>query len=456
VRKQSVSRTASLVLGLLLATVMSATAGWAQVLNSGEDWAEPPTGTVAIRAARLFDANAGTMLTNQVVLERDRITAVGSDVRVPPDATVIDLGTATVLPGMIDSHLHITPQGDQSLPYETLRALQQAQANALGGFTTIVDLSGRHTWAPIDIRNAINRGLHWGPRMQAAGPEITPRDRSMAPTPLTIDGEGFEGELFVAGPWLARHMVRKLKHYGADWVKIYATQDFQGDEYQHFKPNGTMVNSPSLTLEETEAIVDEAHRRGMRVACHAFGGEGLENCVRAGVDKIEHGNEMTDEIAKMMAEKNIAICFTLQNMINTPNSDLPRTGGKVSRLSLTIDTLKKSLTFGVPIAFASDTNPDRHGTQAWQFAKYVEFGLTPAQALQTAFMGAANVLNYGWADRVGSLEPGKYADVIAVSGNPLEDITEMERVKFVMKGGVVLKNELTEIPAGLMTSGATR
>jgi len=108
----------------------------------------------------------------------------------------------------------------------------------------------------------------------------------------------------------------------------------------------------------------------------------------------------------------------------------------------------------VPIAFASDTNPDRHGTQAWQFAKYVEFGLTPAQSLQTAFMGAAKVLNYGWADRVGSLEPGKYADVIAVSGNPLDDITEMERVKFVMKGGVVLKNELTETPAGITTSDA--
>jgi imidazolonepropionase-like amidohydrolase len=215
-----------------------------------------------------------------------------------------------------------------------------------------------------------------------------------------------------------------------------------------------MVNSPSLTLEETEAIVDEAHRRGMKVACHAFGGEGLENCVRAGVDKIEHGNEMTDEIAKMMAEKNIAITFTLQNMINTPESDLPRTGGKVSRLSLTIDTIKKCLAYGVPIAFGSDTNPPRHGEQTFQFAKYAEFGMTPVQSLQTAFMGAAKVLNYGWADRVGSLEPGKYADVIAVSGNPLDDLTEMERVKFVMKGGVVLKNELTERPTGVMTSAA--
>jgi imidazolonepropionase-like amidohydrolase len=192
----------------------------------------------------------------------------------------------------------------------------------------------------------------------------------------------------------------------------------------------------------------------MKVACHAYGGEGLADCVNAGVDKIEHGNVMTDELARMMAEKNIAITFTLQNMIDTPEADLPRSGGEVSRLSLTIDTIKKCLAFGVPIAFGSDTNPPRHGDQAWQFAKYVEFGMTPVQSLQTAFMGAANVLNYGWADRVGSLEPGKYADVIAVSGNPLDDITEMERVRFVMKGGVVLKDELSETTPAALTSRA--
>ena len=179
----------------------------------------------------------------------------------------------------------------------------------------------------------------------------------------------------------------------------------------------------------------------------------MADCINAGVDKIEHGNEMTDELARTMAEKNIAITFTLTNMIDTPEADLPRSGGQVSRLSLTMDVIKQSLALGVPIAFGSDTNPPWHGEQAWQFATYVEYGMTPVQSLQTAFMGAANVLNYGWADRVGSLEKGKYADVIAVSGNPLDDITEMERVKFVMKGGVVFKNELTEMAPGVMTSG---
>ena len=455
-RKRNGFETVRLVLGLLLATVMSATAGWAQVLNSGEDWAEPPTGTVAIRAARLFDSNTGTMLTNQVVLvERDRIAAVGSDVRIPANATVIDLGTATLLPGFIDSHLHIMPRGDQSLPYKTLRGLQQAQNDLLGGFTTIVDMSGRNTYSPIDIRNAINRGIAWGPRMQVAGHEITQRDRSMGPTPPTINGEGFPNEFFVAGPWMARHMVRKLKHYGADWVKVYNGQDFQGDEHQHFFPDGRMVSNPSVTMEELEAIVDEAHRRGMKVACHAYGGPGLGDCIRAGVDKIEHGNELTDELAKIMAEKGLTMSYTLQNMLGTDEDDLPRTGGKVSRLSLTQQSIPIAMANGVNIAFASDMNPPRHGQQSMQFAYYVEFGMTPAQSLQTAMTNAAKALNYGWDDRIGRLEPGKYADVIATAGNPLEDITETERVKFVMRGGVVIKNELTETPSpGVMTSGA--
>jgi imidazolonepropionase-like amidohydrolase len=442
-------------MGLVLAMGMSATAAWTQVLQSGEGWAEPPTGKVVIRAARMFDANAGVMLENQVVLvERDRIVAVGSDVRVPPDATVIDLGNATLMPGFIDSHLHIMPRGDQSLPYRTLTGLQQAQNDALAGFTTIVDMSGRNTLSPIDIRNAINRGVAWGPRMQVAGHEITQRDRNAGPTSSVVSGDPFPNEFFIAGPWMARHMVRKLKHYGADWIKIYNGQDFIGDEHQHFYPDGTMLGIPAMTMEELEAIIDEAHRRGMKVSCHAYGGPGLPDCINAGVDKIEHGNELTDELARTMAQNGQTMSYTLQNMLGTDEDDLPRTGGKVSRLSLTKQSIPIAMRNGVNIAFASDMNPPRHGEQVTQFAHYVEFGMTPAQALQIAMMNAAKALNYGWDDRVGSLEVGKYADVIATAGNPLEDITETERVKFVMKGGVVLKNELTETPSGVMTSGS--
>ncbi|MBI4460823.1 MAG: amidohydrolase family protein, partial [Acidobacteria bacterium] len=386
------------------------------------------------------------MLTNQVVIVNgDRITEIGPSVSVPAGATVIDLSNATVMPGMIDTHLHIMPRGEWSLPYKTLAGLKHAQDDLYNGFTTIVDMSARHTWATIDIRNAINRGLVWGPRMQVAGPQINPRSRSMAPTPIEIDARTFdEGEMDmgVNGPWAARAAVRRLKAYGADWVKIYATEDFEGDEYQHFTPDGNMVNSPSLTLEEIQAIVDEAHRRGMKVACHTFGGEAMTSCITAGVDKIEHGNQGTDADVKMMAQKKIAITFTMENMINTPRQDLPRSGGQVSRLSLTQDMFKKVMDNKVSISFGSDMNGE-HGKQQRAIVHYVKFGLSTAQALQAITINAANALNYNWVNQVGSLEKGKFADIIAVSGNPLQDITEVERVKFVMKGGEIIRNELT-------------
>jgi imidazolonepropionase-like amidohydrolase len=425
----------------LTALVVASTAVGAQVLQSG-DRAAPPTGVVVLRAARLFDAKTGALVPNQTILVRgDRIAEVGASIQVPAGATVIDLGGATMLPGMIDTHLHVMPQTNQSLPYRTLVGLRHAQEDLEGGFTTIVDLSARGTWATIDIRNAINRGVVEGPRMQVAGPEIDPRSRSMAPTPPTVTWEPEESDLNVNGPWAARAAVRKLKAYGADWVKIYSTQDFQGDEYQHFKPDGTMVNSPSMTLEEIQAIVDEAHRRGMRVACHTFGGEAMHSCIVAGVDKIEHGTESTDADLKLMAEKKIPLVITAENMLNTGRQDLPRSGGKISRLTLTIDTVKRAMAAGVWFAFGSDMN-NEHGKQQRALAHYVKWGMTPAQALQTITINASRALNYGYADRVGTLEPGKYADVIAVAGDPLADVTELERVQFVMKGGRVVRNAL--------------
>jgi imidazolonepropionase-like amidohydrolase len=195
-----------------------------------------------------------------------------------------------------------------------------------------------------------------------------------------------------------------------------------------------------------QAIVDEAHRRGMKVACHSFGGEAMVSCVTAGVDKMEHIPEVTDEVIALMVKKKIAWTFTMENMRNTDRQDLPRSGGKVSRLTLTRAAFKKAMSAGVQIAFGSDMN-DEHGKQQRALAEYVKFGMTPAQALQTTFIGAANVLNYNWAKDVGTLEVGKFADIIGVAGDPLTDITEVERVKFVMKGGVVIKNELASRPA---------
>ena len=239
--------------------------------------------------------------------------------------------------------------------------------------------------------------------------------------------------------------------YGVDWVKIFATQDFVGGRngYRVFKPDGTMVNVPSMTLEEIQAVVDEAHRSGLKVGCHVYGGEAMHSCIAAGVDLTMHVPELDDASLKMLVQKKLPLQFTIDDIRNLEPTDLKITGGKVSRLTLTEAAFKKALAAGVPLPFGSGVTVPfvegelmSMGTQANQFSYFVKWGMTPAQALQTAFTLAANVLNYGWADRVGTLEKGKYADLIAVSGNPLADITEMERVKFVMKGGVVVRNDL--------------
>jgi imidazolonepropionase-like amidohydrolase len=183
---------------------------------------------------------------------------------------------------------------------------------------------------------------------------------------------------------------------------------------------------------------------GLKVACHAYGGEGLRNCIQAGVDATQHGNNLDDAGLKMLVEKKLPLVITLDDLISLDAADLRTTGGKTSRLRMTEATFKKALAAGVPLPFGSGVTSEEipHGKQGDQFAWLVKWGMTPAQALNTAFTVAANLLNYGWSDRVGTVEKGKYADLIAVSGNPLMDVTEMERVRFVMKGGVVVKNDL--------------
>jgi len=267
-------------------------------------------------------------------------------------------------------------------------------------------------------------------------------------TPNTVPGlfSGFTDNKNINGPWLARGAVRELKLHGADWTKIYTTQDFVGDALREFRADGSLVAIPSLTFEEVQAIVDESHRMGLKVACHTYGGEGMRSCIDAGVDLPMHLLELykDDALLKVIQQKKLPVMMTLDDLIGLDASDRQLTGEKTSRLAMGEMTFKKLLAAGVPSPFGSGAVPERypHGKQANQFAYFVKWGMTPAQALQTAFLTAANVLNYGWSDRVGSLEKGKFADVIAVSGDPLSDVSEMERVKFVMKGGQVMRNEL--------------
>jgi len=443
-------RQAVLIIGFIAAILRASTTSLgsqepAGTQAQGRRFLALPTQVVAIRAGRLFDAKSGAMLNNQVVLiERDRITDVGPGLQIPREARVLDLSSATVLPGMIDTHVHVNT-GGETPAQRALIALANAQVDLEAGFTTVLDMDSRGGFNTVDLRDAINAGRVSGPRMQVVGQSINPRGGTYYPDAQSLRFlEGFTENKNINSPWLARAAVREAKLHGVDWIKIYTTQDFVGPMYM-WKPDATLVASPSLTREEVEAVVDEAHRLGLKVACHTYGGEGMNSCLTAGVDAPNHLLELDDAGVKILLQKKLPFVVTLDDLIALEKDDLRATGGRNSRFRLAEQAFKKALASGVPIVFGSGATSAAipHGKQADQFKYYAQWGMTQAQALRTAFLSAADMLNYGWGSQVGSLEKGKFADIIAVSGSPLQDITEMERVKFVMKGGVVMRDELT-------------
>ena len=427
--------------GALIATFLLIAHYQDQPLAQTRRYLTPPTQSVAIRAGRLFDARAGRIVASQIILIRgDRIVDVGATVAIPTGARVIDLASATVMPGMIDAHVHVNTGGDTPAERAFI-ALTNAQIDLEAGFTTIADMDSRGGFNTVDLRNAIDTGLVLGPRMQVVGQSLNQR----ASTPYPDNGSirflvGLTENKNVNGPWLARAAVREAKLHGVDWVKIYTTQDFVGPMHM-WKPDGTLVASPSLTLEEVEAVVDEAHRLGLKVACHTYGGEGLRSCLTAGVDAPNHLLELDEAGVKIMQQKKLPFVVTLDDLISLEPEDLKETGGRNSRLRLAEQAFKRARAAGVPIVFGSGATSAAvpHGKQADQFAYYARWGMTPAQALQTAYMPAAEMLNYNWASQIGSIEKGKFADVIAVDGDPLTDLSRMQRVTFVMKGGLIVK-----------------
>jgi imidazolonepropionase-like amidohydrolase len=434
-------------LAAVLAAAMaggSATALHAQAVGK---YFAPKDQVVAIRAGHLFDSRSGNVLNDQVVIVRgDRISDVGANVQIPAGARVIDLSGATVLPGMIDTHVHVNTNGTApNLAARALRALANAQIDLAAGFTTVLDMDSRGTFYTVDLRNAINAGIVQGPRMQVVGESINQRATNYYPdNQSTHFYEGFTENKNVNSPWLARAAVREAKLHGVDYIKIYTTQDFAGTLHM-WKPDATLVNSPSLTLEETEAIVDEAHRLGVKVACHTYGGEGMMSCLTAGVDAPNHLLELDDAGVKILLDKKLPFVPTVNDLVALEKEDLEATGGRNSRLKLLDQAVRRAVAGGVPIVFGSGaTSPAiPHGKQANQFAYYAKWGLGPVRSLQTAYLAAARMLNYDWEKHIGSVEKGKFADIIAVSGNPVTDLSEMERVKFVMKGGAVVRDELS-------------
>jgi imidazolonepropionase-like amidohydrolase len=405
-----------------------------------------PPKTIAVKAAHLIDAKAGRVLDQQVVLiVGERIEKVGSakEIQVPAGATVIDLGSATLLPGLIDAHVHLTgdPQhsGYKSLgisvPRQTLTGAKNARLTLEVGFTTVRNV-GAAGYSDVALRDAINAGEIPGPRMMVSGPALGSTgghcdDNLLAPEFAHRDEGVADGVAAITAK------TREVIKYGADVIKFCAS----GGVFSKGDLPGTEQYSPA----EMTALVEEAHRQGRKVAAHAHGAQAIIDAAKAGVDSIEHGSLIDEEGIRTMKQHGTYLVADIYNDdfilglgkqygFTDEMLEKERMVGQQQR-----EGFRKAAQAGVKIAFGTDAGVYPHGGNAKQFAYMVKYGLTPVQAIQSATVNAADLL--GWSDQVGSLEPGRFADLIAVEGDPLKDVTTLEHVKFVMKGGEVIKNQ---------------
>jgi imidazolonepropionase-like amidohydrolase len=406
---------------------------------------------MAIRAGTLIDGRGGSPRHDAVVVVRgDRIESVGDarSVTVPEGARVIDLGAATVLPGLIDCHTHVFLQGEDpaeggydaqllfaGLALRAARATASARRALEQGFTTIRDVETEGAgYGDVGIKEAIEKGYIPGPRMIVSTRAIS----TTGGYPL----EGYAPELqvpkgvqIVDGPVEARKAAREQLDHGADWIKVYMTHRSWVDG------QGRLVSQPTLTVEELAAIVDETHGWGKKVACHAYGGLGLHRALDGGCDSIEHGLDLDDAAIAQMVRQGTWLCPTLAVYYerwapeNTPAGRRDR-----ERVAVHVRSFRKALLAGVRIAFGTDmggiswTEPE-----AQEFARMVELGMPAMDAIRAATSSAAEML--ARAGELGVVAPGAYADLVAVRGDPLKDIRELEKVGFVLKGGGVVKNE---------------
>jgi imidazolonepropionase-like amidohydrolase len=413
---------------------------------------ESPAVRIALRAARLIDGRGGPPVTDAVVLvEGERIRAVGAKLAIPSGFQVIDLGEATLLPGLIDCHTHIT-MGDPENYYEKIfrkSAIDYAVAaptytrrTLMAGFTSVRDV-GANEFIDVALRKAIDSGIIAGPRMQVAT--------------LTVGATGGHADLVGFSPYIkigefsgiadGVEEIRKLIRFeiknGADLIKLMASAGVLSEE--------EAVGAPQYSQEEMNAAVEEAKMWGKKVAAHAHGAEAIKRAVRAGVASIEHGSLLDDEGIQLMKERGTYLVADVYNddfilkeyeQLGFPEMmlDKERQIGKLQR-----ENFARAIRAGVRIAYGTDAGVYPQGWNGKQFIYMVRGGLTPMQAIQTATANAADLM--GWSDRVGKIAPGLYADLVAVLGNPLQDITELERVKFVMKGGVVYRDDLPGRPS---------
>lgn len=409
--------------------------------------AEPTAGQHAIRAARLIAPELGKIIEHPLVLiDGERIVAVQSGGEAPTGVPVLDLGDATLLPGLIDLHVHITSDpGDfyqdlvrRSPIDEAVRAHIFARRTLEAGFTSVRSL-GSGEFVDVALARAIDEGDVVGPRIEAAGHYIgsTGSHADISGVSPYLHFNGFSG--IADGVDAVRLKVREQVKYGATVIKFGATAGVLSEE--------DSVGAPQYTQVEMDAIVDESHRWGRKVAAHAHGAEGIKMAVRAGVDSIEHGSFLDEEGIALMKQHGTWLVSDVYNddyilaeyaKLNYPEKIIAkeRLVGRTQR-----ENFRKAVKAGVRIAYGTDAGVYPHGDNGKQFAKMVEWGETPMQAIQAATVNAAQVL--GWEDRVGQVKPGFYADLVAVVGDPLADVSTLEHVGFVMKGGSIIRDSLT-------------
>ena len=404
-----------------------------------------PSKTVVVRAGHLLDVKSGKMLMNQtIVIQGDKIASVGANAETPAGAMVIDLSNATVLPGLIDAHTHLTfttnfgySRLGVSIPREALTGARNARVTLDAGFTTVRNV-GADGFTDVALRDAINAGDVPGPRMLVSGPPLSITgghgDNNLLPFEYHATSEGVAD-----GVDGVRHIVRQNIKYGADLIKFMAS----GGVLSH----GDNPQASQYTEEEMRAIVEEAHRLGRKVAAHAHGAQAILWASRAGVDSIEHGSYIDDaSIAEMKKDGTYLVPTLYLGDWFLENAEKIGTPAElIAKARVVIPAARKNVArafaAGVKVGFGTDAAVYPHGLNAHEFAVMVKLGMTPLGAIQAATVNDADLL--GWSDKVGTVEAGKFADLIAVDGDPLADVTTLERVKFVMKGGEVVRNGYT-------------